>query len=550
MTPLSPLGAFAARMQGLRPPFSRAIALAGLLLAELIAFGVAFDLGAMPADSSFWSRAFVRTPRAIAMLIAAAMVVGLIGGKSLCKDAADSYAPIRGRHRWRLWLVSHLVLLGLFYWTTARIFSLAEDGIAPGREATLASFGLACSALACAALALLPASLWPRLAWRGRWALLSGLPLGAIAWLAAWVSGRVGWKLLGNATIVLVDGILGLAYPETVLDLGTMTVGTPDFAVDVVATCSGYQGIGLICVFLSVYLWLFRGRLRFPRALLLLPLGVCAIWLANVLRIVLLIVVGASGWPEIAHGGFHSQAGWLAFNAVALGFAAFAGTSRYLNREASLTCAVPRANSITAYLAPFLGVVLTAMVSAVLVRNFDWYYPVRVIVAFSLLAFFRGSYRELTWDFAWRPILLGTATFFAWVWLVPDAGRDHPLPSPGDAPAWVIAAWLIAKTVGYVLVTPLIEELAFRGYLMRRLISADFQAVDPSQFTWRALAVSSLAFGALHGQHWIPATLAGLAFGIALSRRAKLADAVMAHIVVNGLIAACVFATGRWYLWG
>ena len=54
------------------------------------------------------------------------------------------------------------------------------------------------------------------------------------------------------------------------------------------------------------------------------------------------------------------------------------------------------------------------------------------------------------------------------------------------------------------------EELAFRGFLLRRLVAEDFEAVPSGRFTWPALLLSSVAFGALHGSRWIAGTLAGL----------------------------------------
>jgi exosortase/archaeosortase family protein len=67
------------------------------------------------------------------------------------------------------------------------------------------------------------------------------------------------------------------------------------------------------------YLWLFRHRLRFPNALVLRPVGTAIIWLANAVRIAAPVAIGPAGWQAVAEGGFHSQAGWPAFNAVALG---------------------------------------------------------------------------------------------------------------------------------------------------------------------------------------------------------------------------------------
>ena len=95
---------------------------------------------------------------------------------------------------------------------------------------------------------------------------------------------------------------------------------------------------------------------------------------------------------------------------------------------------------------------------------------------------------------------------------------------------------------------PLAEELAFRGYLTRRLVAADFQSIPPGRMTWWSLLLSSVLFGALHGR-WFAGTLAGMAYALAYRRRGELTDAVVAHGVTNGLIAITVLTTGSWSLW-
>ena len=82
---------------------------------------------------------------------------------------------------------------------------------------------------------------------------------------------------------------------------------------------------------MAFYLWFYRKTLRFPQATLLVPLGVVAIWLANAVRIAALILIGTWFSPAVALGGFHSQAGWLAFNVVALGLVAVAGRSPFFS---------------------------------------------------------------------------------------------------------------------------------------------------------------------------------------------------------------------------
>jgi CAAX prenyl protease-like protein len=105
------------------------------------------------------------------------------------------------------------------------------------------------------------------------------------------------------------------------------------------------------------------------------------------------------------------------------------------------------------------------------------------------------------------------------------------------------------RVAGYVLVTPLAEELAFRAFLMRRLEGAHFERLPLGHFSWFSFLASSVLFGALHGQMWIAGTLAGMAFAVALYRRGVLADAVVAHAVTNGALAVYAAVTGQWSVW-
>ncbi|HSR09992.1 MAG TPA: CAAX prenyl protease-related protein, partial [Thermodesulfobacteriota bacterium] len=97
-------------------------------------------------------------------------------------------------------------------------------------------------------------------------------------------------------------------------------------------------------------------------------------------------------------------------------------------------------------------------------------------------------------------------------------------------------------------VVPIAEELAFRGYLLRRFVSADFEAVSPRRVSWIAIVASSALFGALHSR-WVAGTLAGMLYAAAFRRRGKIADAIFAHAVTNALIAAEVLLFGHWGLW-
>jgi len=64
-----------------------------------------------------------------------------------------------------------------------------------------------------------------------------------------------------------------------------------------------------------------------------------------------------------------------------------------------------------------------------------------------------------------------------------------------------------------------------------------------------ALAISAVAFGAMHGNMWFAGIAAGLAYGSIAKSTGKLGEAVAAHATTNALIAAQVLLAGEWQLW-
>ncbi len=99
-----------------------------------------------------------------------------------------------------------------------------------------------------------------------------------------------------------------------------------------------------------------------------------------------------------------------------------------------------------------------------------------------------------------------------------------------------------------VLVVPLIEELAFRGFLARRIHAADFESVAAERLPWPGIALSALAFGLLH-RSLIAGVLAGIAYALIYRRHGRISEAVWAHAITNAALVAAAFATGDWALW-
>ena len=198
-----------------------------------------------------------------------------------------------------------------------------------------------------------------------------------------------------------------------------------------------------------------------------------------------------------------------------------------------------------------LVLVAITMVTAALSEDFDALYPLRVVLVGGVLLLFRRTYAQWSWGWSWSAAGFGAAAFAIWMGL--EFYRGVPNDSPmglalRTLPTFWAGLWLAFRVVGSVVTVPLAEELGFRGYLLRRLVAADFRSVSPGQITWLAVIVSSALFGLLHGR-WLAGMLAGLLYALALRHRGRVADAVLAHAVTNALIAAYVLTTGAWALW-
>ena len=212
------------------------------------------------------------------------------------------------------------------------------------------------------------------------------------------------------------------------------------------------------------------------------------------------------------------------------------------------TGALPAAAA--AYVAPLLAALVAALVTSIWSDGaLDRWYVARVLAAMRCSARSRDL-PSVSIAPSWFPVVAGDLLAAAWVAVVPvdAAGGGRflgALQSLGTAERW---AWIAARVVGACVLIPLVEELAFRGFLLRWLVSPEFETVPPRAATWSAVLLSSVAFGALH-DHWILGTLGGVVFAIAWSHRGRLADAILAHALANAGIAVAVLGFGRWDLW-
>lgn len=462
-------------------------------------------------------------------------------------------------YRWSVWLVFHLLVLAAFLILTAHIFERPTD---PARLSVLwfsSWLALGCATLLLWLLALAPSHFWSRLARQELTSLLMGCMLGIGAWMIigmlyrqeAPLGQKEFWNSLAIPTLQLVHSLLRWVYSDLVYQPEKFLLGTDSFQVSISYACSGIEGIALITIFLVIYLWLFRKNLRFPQAFWLFPLGIIIIWLANAVRIAMLIAIGTSFSSEVALQGFHAQAGWIAFTLIAVGAIALSNQMQFFtitNLDAPVV--IDNKPLAAALLVPLLVLMATSMVTSASSSGFDLLYPLRVVAVSAALWYFRYAYSGLGWKWTWQAPVIGTAVFMIWILLEPNVDSSRTALSQGlaELTSWSAAVWLAFRVLGSVITVPLAEELAFRGYLMRKLIAKDFENVPLGQFSWLSFTLTSALFGLLH-ERWIAGTLAGMGYAMALYRRGQLGDAVVAHMTTNVLIAIFVLTQAKWSLW-
>ncbi|MFQ8430973.1 exosortase E/protease, VPEID-CTERM system [Amaricoccus sp. W119] len=352
------------------------------------------------------------------------------------------------------------------------------------------------------------------------------------------------WRIDGLAHLTLsgVVGLLRLAGAEVYLDEPAFLVGSGDFVVMIADGCSGVQGVVLITALISAWIFFDRTRLRFPAALLLIPLGIVLSLALNILRIAGLIAIGAGGAPDLAVNGFHSNAGWLLFTLLSFALIWLGRAAPVFRSERVRTVIAPPpilADPVAARIVPFVVMMLTGTAAAAFATLPDLWYPLRAGAIAAALVLFLPAYRVIDW----RPDRLGLALgpLIGLAWVLTRAPAD-----PGDM-ALVerlsrlspenLLLWVTARLVATAILVPVVEELFFRDYLLGRTPTGRLRVF--------ALIASSALFALLHDR-WLAGFLSGLVFGLITLRAGRLGPAVAAHAGANATIAAFALAAGDW----
>jgi exosortase E/protease (VPEID-CTERM system) len=487
-----------------------------------------------------------------AVRLAVPVVLGSVAAGWMLRRGAPARADLGILPRWRPWPAAALQPVA-FAVTAFLAYGVFRPG-SPSPSTPAVALVLASAALTgLIALWIAAPPSWFAAVLLHGWAYpLLAVAVGALTWRAA-AGAEELWGVLSETTLRGAAVLLRLVSSEVSVGPEPDVIEVGDFGVVVTPICSGADGLGLVVLLQATWIALARERLLTRRALLLIPLGMALAFGANVVRLATLLWVGGSGHEELAAGGLHSKLGWILFIGIALGTIAMAERLPWFRRtgpdERADLGALPAAAA--AYVAPLLAGLVVALVTSIWSEDgLDRWYVARVLAAAGVLLLVRRDLPTPSMTVTWFPVLAAAISCAAWIAFVPAdpvaGGRFlAALQGLGTAERW---GWIAVRVVGSCLLVPVVEELAFRGFLLRWLVSPEFEHVPPRAWTWWAVLLSSIAFGALHS-HWILGTLAGLAFAAARLRRGRLSDAVLAHALANAGIAVAVLGFGRWDLW-
>ena len=184
--------------------------------------------------------------------------------------------------------------------------------------------------------------------------------------------------------------------------------------------------------------------------------------------------------------------------------------------------------------------------------------------ALALLVFSRDVLKSaligVKFDSFTTSVLVGASVFA--IWVAPDmlwpGYRDHwlfqnavtgTLASSLAPEVRSDGAALLLRILRAVILVPIVEELFWRGWMMRWLIRHDFLKVPLGEYARMSFWATAGLFAIEHGPYWEVGFLAGTVYNYWMVRTKSLKDVILAHAVTNACLAAYVLRTGRWEFW-
>lgn len=181
-------------------------------------------------------------------------------------------------------------------------------------------------------------------------------------------------------------------------------------------------------------------------------------------------------------------------------------------------------------------------------------YPVQTIVCAGVIAMFWPRYKLEAPRGVWFAVAIGVLVFACWIspqvlfhWAPRLEGFNPDLFKASPAAYWTVLGFRLARVA---LVVPLLEEIFWRGFLLRYLIKEDFESVAFGAYSRVANIIVAVAFMLEHlPPDRLPALVAGFLYNFVAYRTKSLSSCVLAHALTNALLAGYILYTRQWGFW-
>ncbi|MBV9504815.1 MAG: CAAX prenyl protease-related protein [Acidobacteriia bacterium] len=215
----------------------------------------------------------------------------------------------------------------------------------------------------------------------------------------------------------------------------------------------------------------------------------------------------------------------------------------------------PSTRATLAYVAPFVlyvGMIPLGLPPQVL-------FPLRLVIVSAVILAISRPYLTGSPSQPLASVAVGLAVFL--IWIGPDVlfgYRHHWLfenaitgKAGSSLPTGLQAnpLFLAVRVVSSVALVPILEELFWRGWLMRWLIRNDFLKIPLGTYQGFSFWIVAVLFASEHGPYWEVGLAAGVIYNLWVVRTRNLANCMLAHAVTNGALAIYVLTGGRWQYW-
>ncbi len=200
-----------------------------------------------------------------------------------------------------------------------------------------------------------------------------------------------------------------------------------------------------------------------------------------------------------------------------------------------------------------------------------WVWPLQCVVCGAVLAFFWRHYEFKPWRGLGLAVLLGCMGIVCWIapniifhhysltegWWKHLGVMDRPDgfdPTILDSHPAGKTASIFMRFVRMVVIVPLVEELFWRGFLMRYIVAEkrgiDWRRVPFGTHHWLSFVIVTTGVTIIHNtEDWAAAFVWGALMYWLAVRTKSLGACVVMHAVGNLILGIYVLQTRQWGFW-